>query len=401
MTEENKLQVVTEKPAPMVVASSEHKASEKIEMHRASTQVALAFRLAVERPRSESACRELILTRCADISFAADAMYAKPKGDSSVEGLSVKSAKEFMRIWGNVDAGIIDHGSYGNETQIETFAHDLESNFRFSSRYTASHKFKSGKEIVTASDPERIAELVKSRASKEVRNCMLSILPDDLIESAKKEIKRTIYREVGEVQTAWEGWVKLYAALGVGPQSLLKYVNKADAKKLGADDIYELRVLYNTLQEFPEQLNSYFPFENEFKSSPNPEKLAEDAKKVTPNPVAPAEKKSVATEKPGKQKKASQPADSAAETQATSTDAGVTTEGKPVENAASNHSVAASQSAETAGSDSGTEAKADPKQEATEPTGTQNTETTSAASAQAPADSNPSDSSTKPRLKLW
>ena len=271
------------------------KASEKIEMQRASAQVFGALQMAWSNPRSEEKCVERIEKLCSNVHFAGDALYKVPVGGgASAEGLKVQTIKELTRIWGNMDAGFIDHGSYGSETQMEAYAFDLESNYRFTERFTVSHKYKTGDALVEQKDPARIAVMCKARASKEVRNCLQSVLPDWLVDHVKKLCKQTIIQAVGsDLVGAWRGWVKIFQdEYKVGEATLLRFVDKPCVEERGvvkiqAGDIMDLRVLYSTLKEEPDSLDVVFPRVNAAAASPNPKLIAQ---------------KEIATELPKKQR---------------------------------------------------------------------------------------------------
>lgn len=262
------------------------KASEKIEMQRATAEVMAAHQRAIQFPRDEARCVQKIMHLCENIQFASDAISAKPNRG---EVLKVQTMKTLALIWGNMDSGSTNHGAYGDESQCESWAIDLESNFRRVSRYTVSHKYKAKDEIKIKTDPEDISDHVKAHQSKHERNCIKSVIPDWLYDQVLITCKRTMHSEVRNVNDSWIGWSKLYQEIGVEPLSLLRYCNKKESKELTAADIVTLRILYGDAKDDIELLQDAFP--------------ERDKSKTAKAEAAQAEKKAAATElpKPNKQ----------------------------------------------------------------------------------------------------
>lgn len=235
------------------------KASEKIEMQRATAETLAAFQIARLNQRNERECYDRIIELCKNVHFASEALYAVPRGGGSVTGLTVGAAKEFARIWGNIQMGTKEHGAYNGETQLQAFAIDLENNSRWDTLFTVRHERWADQKVHPVRDPQSVSELCKARGSKEVRNCILSVLPPYIKEEAEKQCKRTLHQEARDVREAWFNCVKSYEKLGIAAQSLLRYVNKKDPEKLDAGDIVDLRVLFATIKESPDVAGEVFP----------------------------------------------------------------------------------------------------------------------------------------------
>ena len=62
--------------------------------------------LARRFPRSEQGAYAALLRSCGRTSFAEEASYSFPRGGSSVEGPSVRFAREAARVWGNIRYGL-------------------------------------------------------------------------------------------------------------------------------------------------------------------------------------------------------------------------------------------------------------------------------------------------------
>ena len=295
------------------------KASEKIEMQRATAEVFASHQRAIQYPRDEQRCIEKILAMCANIHFASDAIS---KVENRGEVLKVQTLKSIALIWGNLDSGSVEHGIYGEEVQCESYATDLESNYRRVTRYTVSLKYKTkdgeGNTIYkTKLDPEDISKHVKARQSKEERNCIRSVFPDWLYDRVKLECKRTMTAEVSDVRQAWAGWVQLYEKLGVKPLSMMRYVDKSDLKDVTAADIVELRILYNDARNDVKVLDWAFPDRDKSKTAKleaaQAEKAATEPPKQNKQQQKKDEKKETAAAPPAPSTQPQSAAPSAAE----------------------------------------------------------------------------------------
>lgn len=255
---------VTQKPSVQQfgMTQTENRATEKVEMQRATAQVYASHQRAIQYPRDEARSIQRIYDTCANVNFAADAMYKVPRGNGNVEGLNVKAAKEFARLWGNLEYGTVSHGDYGNMSQFEAYSHDLETNVPFRTSYTVKHqRWANGKNNVLEDD-QSIGEIQKARNSKEVRNAILAQIPEYVRDEAIRIVKRTLHQAVQNVPEAWTSIKSKFAQMGVAPASLCRFINKPLNKTpdcLDAADIVEYRFLYDAIKNDKSVLDEVFP----------------------------------------------------------------------------------------------------------------------------------------------
>lgn len=278
------------------------KATERIEMHRAAAEVYASLQMALERPRDEALCLQKIEALCNNADFAAGALYVMDWSNGPrVEGINVKAAREIARIWGNLNYGFIEHGRYANETQMEAYATDLETNVRECAKFTVKHERKANNVVQIITDPGMINQHCKAQAAKEVRNVVLHAIGYLVREKIIKWCKRTMHSEVRDVKAAFATYVERFAAVGISKESLLRYANKKSEKDLTVAEIVELRVLLETAKEDRTIIEKMFPERDKSKKAPEPAQQADaklDAKPqetqkkvVTSKPVNPSQKK--------------------------------------------------------------------------------------------------------------
>lgn len=294
MSDEDKKLPVTSNQMPL--ANNDHKASEKIEMQRATAMVFAAFQCARQFPRDEKERTDRILHLCKNVGFASEALYKVPRAGGAVEGLSIKAAREFARVWGNCEGGYINHGRYGAETQMEAFAMDLETNYRFTTRYTVDHR-RSAKHAPETS-PQGISEIEKANSSKEVRNCLLGIIPYFILEEAETTCKRTIASTVKDIPEAFQQSVKFFASKGISEASIWRFINRKPElqgdkyAKVTAKDIVDLRILGRTAKEEPANFYAFFPERDKTKDV----LVENNAATELPSPAAPTQSEPIPAE---------------------------------------------------------------------------------------------------------
>ncbi|HIA55243.1 MAG TPA: hypothetical protein EYN91_24705, partial [Candidatus Melainabacteria bacterium] len=323
---------VTEKPAvPQFGANldTDIRATERIEMQRVTAMVYAANQRAIQFPRKEEDCIKKILKICENVHFAADAMYKVPRGSSIVEGLNVKAMREFARIWGNLQTGVVSHGTYGNMSQFACLAIDLESNYIHGTEYTVEHARwisakagdpkevqEKGGQLKPVYDPQSVGEICKAVNSKERRNAIQAVLPYYLIEAAKTQIKRTLHQAVTDVPAAWDSCKLQFAKWGVSAPSLARYLGKKISdcpQNLDAADIVDLRFLKDGIKEEPPLLDEIFP---ERDKSKVPAITKKEEESSTPQTPATTNKP---TSSPGSQKPTSNQPKSQASSSSTAT----------------------------------------------------------------------------------
>lgn len=197
INEHNPFAVQTTKE-PEAMAPAVVKAAEGV---RAEIQAAIT--VALNFPRSESRSFERLIASCQRASFAQGTRYSFKRGGAEVSGPSVKIAREAGRCWGNVRWGLDVIDDSGDERTIQGWAWDLETNTKVEAQdsFRKVVQRKDRQTGVTRDEPagERdIRELTNKRGAILIRNCILQLLPPDLIDAAMDCARRTMEGAAGE-----------------------------------------------------------------------------------------------------------------------------------------------------------------------------------------------------------
>lgn len=165
----------------------------------AQYEIQSAIIVARKFPRNEDRCFQTLMRSCSRTAFAEDVAYRFPRGKKKTEngqwvqniisGPSIYLAREAARIWGNIRFGIEILADDDDSRTIRGWAWDLETNVKTSAddifKKLIQRRNKAGDATEWLVPDERdLRELTNRRAAFLVRNCLLQLLPSDLVEDA-------------------------------------------------------------------------------------------------------------------------------------------------------------------------------------------------------------------------
>src|SRR5205085_986190 len=137
--------------------------------------------------RNELMAFQQLAVACKRLSFAEQSSYAFPRGGQTVSGPSVHLARAAARVWKNLQYGVRITRDDDDSRQIQAFAWDLETNVKVTGEDDFKKLVYRKKDGWVKPDERDLRELTNRRGAILVRNCILQILPKDLIEDARDE----------------------------------------------------------------------------------------------------------------------------------------------------------------------------------------------------------------------
>lgn len=216
-------------------------------------EIQSAIVIAKRFPRNEDAAFEKLMKASKRISFAEDAAYSFPRGATTVEGPSVNLAREAARVWGNVRFGLDVIRDDEESRQIRAWAWDMESNVRVSAeddfKKLIQRKQKGGGTLWVKPDERDLRELTNRRGAILVRNCLLQIVPKDLVEDAMARCKETLRKGAEQdPETARKRLILAFSEINVSPEMLESALGHKLAESSPAE-IAELRKVYKSIAD--------------------------------------------------------------------------------------------------------------------------------------------------------
>ena len=146
---------------------------------RAAQEVQAAVFMAKRFPRDETRAFNSIMQSCKRAGLAEQALYAYPKGGTTVTGPSIRMAEVLARAWGNIDFGIKELDQQEGESSMMAYAWDLETNARQTKVFTVRHIRHTRKGQYALTDPREIYEMTANQGARRLRACILGGPADD------------------------------------------------------------------------------------------------------------------------------------------------------------------------------------------------------------------------------
>lgn len=225
-------------------------------------------------PRDERTARAATLQACARPRFADGAIYEYPRGRTTVTGPSVRLAREVARCWRNILTGyrIVDMDD--TWITVEGYAHDLEANrveieqARFKRKIMRRPKGGGKARWVSVEDERELAELVGRNAAKKVRNCILRLIPSDLIEEALEECSRTLVAAAeadlrAAPADAIAKMTAAFAEIGVTSEMLHDHLVLREGAALSARHVARLRGVYRAIKDGEASARDFFDLQDQ------------------------------------------------------------------------------------------------------------------------------------------
>lgn len=282
---------------------------------REEAELKTAIFLSRENPRDEYRAYEKIIKSCERPGFAEGALYAFPRGGTTVKGPSVKMARELARLWGNIRYGCRVVSVDRTHVHIKGYAHDLETNayVEAEDKFEKSIQRKKGGVTVWVTPDERdLRELVNRRASFLYRNCVLQLIPPDMTEDAKAACDDTVQKAAeGDLGTdrvaATRRMVLAFAEYSITTDMLAEKIgNKLDV--ITATQLAELRVIFKSIKDGASTREDHFAINKPAETAP----VADPTKNKVENLAASLKAKQEAAKGSKEEPPISDPAEAAA-----------------------------------------------------------------------------------------
>ena len=230
----------------------------------AKQEVQAAVILAKRFPRNEDAAYAAIIRSCKRPTFAGDVSYSFPRGGSSVTGPSIYLAREFARVWGNIRHGVDVVADTPGERTIRAWAWDLETNVKVSADATFRKLIqrkdrKTGETKWVEPDERDLRELTNKHAALAKRNCLLELLPSDMVEDAQDQAVKTLKNRAAEDP---DGLRKIlitsFGELNVPIEQIEKYLGHPIAQS-SPEELVDLRSIYKSIKDGNSKWTEYLP----------------------------------------------------------------------------------------------------------------------------------------------
>ena len=218
------------------------------EQARAIAETQAAMVVARMNPRDEKIAFDRIINACARISLAERAVYSYPRGGQEITGPSIRLAEAVAQNWGNLQWGLRELSRDRDQSTVQAFAWDLETNTKREITFTVALKRDTKRGSYALTDNRDIYELVANQGARRMRACLLSLIPGDVIDSAIRQCQFTLECEINKTPDVLKRTLDAFAPFGVTKAMIEKRFGR-HFESLGAGQIVLLRNIYASLRD--------------------------------------------------------------------------------------------------------------------------------------------------------
>lgn len=255
----------------MVRAGSRSVAETQTASHEIAEMQAQIY-LAKQFPRDPIQASQDILNACQRSGLANVATYSYQRGGTDVSGPSIRLAEEIARNWGNIECGWNELERTESEAKVRTYAWDKQTNtlkvlIFIVPLYRTSTDKRTKMEKRTKLTSERdIYEHLANHAARRMRNCILALIPGDVVEAAVEQCKQTM---ITSCEITPEGIKKLadsFKSFGVTKEMIEKRIQRK-LDSITPAQFVKMREIYASLKDEISDVSDWFDVTEEQKES--------------------------------------------------------------------------------------------------------------------------------------
>lgn len=234
-----------------------------VEASRAVAEAQGKLIIAKKFPRDEVAAFNKVAEACQRKGIAEKAFFSYNRGGGIVSGVTIRFAEELARIWGNIDYGIKELSQEVGKSEMQAYAWDMETNTISVQNFTNPHirEVKGTSKALTSQ--RDIYESNANMGARRLRSRILAILPNDLVEMAIAECKKTLAgnNDVPLIDRV-KNMVVAFAKLGV-TQEQIETRLKRKIDTMTVDDLTDFIGIYNAIKHGESKAAEWFEAEKE------------------------------------------------------------------------------------------------------------------------------------------
>lgn len=243
---------------------------------REAQEVQVAMVAAKRFPRDVYNAYNRIIKDCERRTLAEKAMYEYPRGGQTVTGPSIHLARAIASSWGNLDSGFKVLEQNATESTVMAYCWDLETNYRETKVFTVKHVRETKKGAYPLTDSRDIYELIASQSARRERSCILSVIPQDVVDAAVGQCNATLQGD-GKMtkEDAVRDIIRRFSGqYGVTKGMLEAYIGRK-AEAFTVQSVNRLRGVYTALKDGTASVEQYFDMSGVAPAPAEPEEAPE------------------------------------------------------------------------------------------------------------------------------
>lgn len=232
-----------------------------IEASRAIAEAQGKLVIAKRFPRDEIAAYNRVAQACQRKGIAEKAFYSYNRGGSVVNGPTIRFAEELARCWGNIDYGIKELSQDNGKSEMQAYAWDLETNAQSVQNFTNPHIREVNGKAKTLTSQRDIYEINANMGARRLRSRILAILPNDLVDMAIAECRKTLAGNNDEpLIDRVKKMIVAFSKIGV-TQEQIEHRLKRKVDTMTADDFVDFTGIYNAIKNKESKISEWFEAE--------------------------------------------------------------------------------------------------------------------------------------------
>lgn len=277
--------------------------SVSIEQERAIAEARGQIQIAQMFPRRVTESRAELMAECECMEFAQVAFYNVPRAGGSVSGPSIRLAEAAATAYGHMIWGHRELSRGEDKSEVEVFAWDMQKNNKRIRQVTVDHYRDTKNGRVKLRDEKDIQDKIANVASKQMRGCILAIVPKSFTEAAVARCRQTLAGGGGvPLKERVNKMVDTFGKLGVTTELLVKHLGHGLDSTTG-DELVDLIGIYTAIKGGDKIADHFGTTEQDDPAAKTAEDLAATAKAGAAaaqqrKPRAPKQAESVEPSKP-------------------------------------------------------------------------------------------------------
>lgn len=232
-----------------------------IEASRAIAEAQGKLVIAKRFPRDEVAAYNRVSQACQRKGIAEKAFYSYNRGGSTVNGPTIRFAEELARCWGNIDYGIKELSQDNGKSEMQAYAWDLETNAQSVQNFTNPHIREVGGKAKILTSQRDIYEINANMGARRLRSRILAILPNDLVDMAIAECRKTLAGNNDEpLIDRVKKMIVAFGKIGV-TQEQIETRLKRKVDTMTVDDFTDYIGIYNAIKQGESKIADWFEAE--------------------------------------------------------------------------------------------------------------------------------------------
>ena len=211
------------------------------------------YLMAERFPRDERRAMDGVINAFSRPGLAERAAYEYAKGGTAINGPSIHAAQAIAQQWGNMEFGFteVERGIDSDGVPFSTvrsFAIDLEHRTQRPIQFIVRHWRDTKSGGYRLKDERDIYELTANMAQRRTRACILSVLPQDVVDAAMAQAELTLKTKADTSPEAMTKMVEAFAPFGVTKEHIETLIQRRlDA--ITPAQVVRLKRIYASLRD--------------------------------------------------------------------------------------------------------------------------------------------------------